>query len=186
MKFSASIAVLATLASNANAFTTSPSEAKSSVSLSAQRRDVLETAFTAGIASLFVGLAPEKAMAEPRPMYLSEPTDEFKANEAKAMEFKRAQLAQKKEFNAAIEKFLNEPNNEDAIVADLNAMQNLVKQDAGLPLGIKKDELFKIIRSKKGKGYWPTNCEIAYQSLQGEIRFQQSPNLDKEMGNPFQ
>lgn len=158
------------------------------MSLSAQRRDVLETAFASavGMASLFVGLAPQKAMAEPRPMYLAEPTDEFKANEAKAMEFKRAQLAQKKEFQAAIDKFLAAEDKEEAIVADINAMQYLVKKDNGLPLGIKKDELFKIIRSRKAKGFWPTKCEYAYQSLQGEIRFQQSPNLDKEMGNPFQ
>mmetsp|Transcript_17817 Transcript_17817/g.36690 ORF Transcript_17817/g.36690 Transcript_17817/m.36690 type:complete len:187 (+) Transcript_17817:114-674(+) len=186
MKFSANIAVLAALVSTTNAFTTSPVKNGSTTALSAERRDVLETAFAAGMASLFVGLAPEKAMAEPRPMYLAEPTDEFKANEAKAMEFKRAQLAQKKEFTTALEKFLGEENKEEAIVKDLKVLQTLVAKDSGLPLGIKKEELFKMIRSKKGKGYWPTNCEIAYQSLQGEIRFQQSPNLDKEMGNPFQ
>ena len=176
------------MSSAANAFTTLPTaETRStSVSLSANRRDVLETAFAAGAASLFVALAPEKAAAEPRPMYLSEPTDEFKANEAKAMEFKRAQLAKKKEFNEVIAKFLAEPNDEEAIIKDLNEMQGLIAKANGLPLGIKKDELFKIIRSKKGKGFWPTNCEIAYQSMQGEIRFQQSPNLDKELGNPFQ
>ena len=186
MKFSANIALLAALASTANAFTTSSVNQRSQTALSAERREVLETAFASAAGMLFVGLAPEKAMAEPRPMYLSEPTDEFKANEAKAMEFKRAQLAAKKEFQAAIEKFLAEPNNEEGIIADIKAMQQLVVKNAGLPLGIKKDELFKIIRSKKAKGFWPTNCEIAYQSLQGEIRFQQSPNLDKEMGNPFQ
>ena len=191
MKYSANFAVLVVLASSSNAFTTSPinhGSESSLVSLSAQRRDVLETAFASavGMASLFVGLAPQKAMAEPRPMYLAEPTDEFKANEAKAMEFKRAQLAQKKEFQAAIDKFLAAEDKEEAIVADINAMQYLVKKDNGLPLGIKKDELFKIIRSRKAKGFWPTKCEYAYQSLQGEIRFQQSPNLDKEMGNPFQ
>ena len=158
------------------------------LSLSAQRRDVLEAAFasTIGMASVFVTLRPDGAAAEPRPMYLSEPTEEFKANEAKAMEFKRAQLARKKEFNVVLDKFLAESNDEAAIVKDLNEMQGLVARGGGLPLGIKKDELFKVIRSKKAKGYWPTKCEIAYQSLQGEIRFQQSPNLDKEMGNPFQ
>jgi len=194
MKYPTSLALSTVLASSfANAFTTSPinhgsGTSNSGVSLAAQRRDFLETAFASatGMATLFVALPPQGAMAEPRPMYLSEPTDEFKANEAKAMEFKRAQLAAKKEFNAVIEKFLAESNNEDAIVRDLKDMQRLVAKGGGLPLGIKKDELFKIIRSKKGKGFWPTNCEIAYQSLQGEIRFQQSPNLDKEMGNPFQ
>lgn len=188
MKFSANIALLAALASTANAFTSSPVNQRSQTTsaLSAERRDVLETAFASAAGMLFVGLSPDKAMAEPRPMYLAEPTDEFKANEAKAMEFKRAQLAAKKEFQGAIDKFLAEPNNEEGIVNDLKSIQQLVVKNAGLPLGIKKDELFKIIRSKKAKGFWPTDCEIAYQSLQGEIRFQQSPNLDKEMGNPFQ
>jgi hypothetical protein len=195
MKYSVTLTILAAWASPAaNAFTTSPTkngleQSNSCVSLSAQRRDVLETAFASasGMAALFVTLAaPQQAMAEARPMYLSEPTDEFKENEAKAMVFKRAQLAQKKEFNTVLEKFLAESDNEEAIVKDLKELQGLVATAGGLPLGIKKDELFKIIRSKKGKGFWPTNCEIAYQSLQGEIRFQQSPNLDKTMGNPFQ
>lgn len=196
MKYSTSLAVLTVLASSATSgFTIFPinhglKTSHSCVSLSAQRRDVLETAFAfasaTGMASMFVALAPQEAMAEPRPMYLSEPTDEFKANEAKAMEFKRVQLSRKKEFNTVIEKFLAESNDEILIVKDLNDMQNLVAKIGGLPLGIKKDELFKIIRTKKAKGFWPTKCEIAYQSLQGEIRFQQSPNLDKEMGNPFQ
>lgn len=190
MKFSNSIAVFAVLTPSViTAFTSSriaqSTTSISSSSLSASRRDVLGNAFAsaAGMASLIV---TQEARAEPRPMYLAEPTDEFKANEAKAMEFKRAQLAIKKEFNEVIAKFLAEPNDEAAIVEDLKRLQNLVAKTGGLPLGIKKDELFKLIRSKKGKGYWPTNCEIAYQSLQGEIRFQQSPNMDKEMGNPFQ
>jgi len=184
MKYSTSLAVVAVLAAQgASAF--APSQTKSATTaLSASRRSVLESAFAAALA---IGVAlPQQASAEPRPMYLSEPTDEFKANEAKAMEFKRQQLAFKKEFVQALEQFQNEGNDEAAIVKDLNTLQGLVAKTGGLPLGIKKDELFKQIRSKKGKGFWPTNCEIAYQSLQGEIRFQQSPNLDKEMGNPFQ
>lgn len=191
MKYSARLLALTILSSAAiDAFVTVANNhcLKISTSLSAQRRDVFEAAFTSavGMASIFIALGPQEALAEPRPMYLSEPTDEFKANEAKAMEFKRAQLARKKEFNVVLDKFLAESNDEAAIVKDLNDMQGLIARAGGLPLGIKKDELFKAIRSKKAKGFWPTKCEIAYQSLQGEIRFQQSPNLDKEMGNPFQ
>jgi len=194
MKYSAKLVALTVLASSTtNAFITISNNhgLKTStccVSLSAQRRDVLEAAFASAIVmtSVIFTLSPQKALAEPRPMYLSDPTDEFKANEAKAMEFKRAQLGRKKEFNIGLDKFLAEANDEAAIVKDLNDMQGLIARGGGLPLGIKKDELFKVIRSKKAKGFWPTKCEIAYQSLQGEIRFQQSPNLDKEMGNPFQ
>lgn len=191
MKLSTSVAAFAVLTSSVAAFTPSPiiqATTSSSVSLSASRRDVFETAFASatGMASLFVALAPQEAMAEPRPTYLAEPTDEFKENEAKAMKFKREQLAIKKEFNEVLEAFLAEPNDEEAILKDIKRMQELVAKTGGLPLGIKVDQLFKKIRSKKAKGFWPTKCEIAYQSLQGEIRFQQSPNMDKEMGNPFQ
>ena len=55
----------------------------------------------------------------------------------------------------------------------------------GLPLGIKKEELVKIIRAKKAKGFWPTNVEIAYQDLNSQIAFQQSPNREKDMANPL-
>ena len=129
---------------------------------------------------------PKQAIAEARPMYLTEPTDEFKANEAKAMEFKRQQLLIKKEFTSVLDQLLSEPNNEDAMVKDLKQLKGLIAKTGGLPLGIKKDELYKIIRSKKAKGYWPTNVEIAYQSLQQEVSYQQNPNLEKDMGNPYQ
>mmetsp|Transcript_13323 Transcript_13323/g.36820 ORF Transcript_13323/g.36820 Transcript_13323/m.36820 type:complete len:189 (-) Transcript_13323:517-1083(-) len=137
-----------------------------------------------GAAAAF--LTPLAANAEPRPMYLTEPTDEFKANEAKAMEFKRQQLMVKREFAAALEKLTAEPNNAEALVDDLKMLKALVAKTGGLPLGIKKDDMVKIIRSKKAKGFWPTEVEVAYQSLIAEIAFQQSPNMDKEFGNPYQ
>lgn len=163
----------------------------SSSSLDASRRDMLD-ATSNGIISFLLAattvmVPPMAARAdEPRPMYLTEPTDEFKANEAKSMEFKRQQLLIKKEFNGLIETFLAEGNDEAKLVNDLKSMQGLIAKTGGLPLGIKKEELFKIIRSKKAKGYWPTPVEIAYQSLIAEISYQQSPNLDKETGNPYQ
>eukprot|EP00980_Cylindrotheca_fusiformis_P004526 scaffold961_cov122-Cylindrotheca_fusiformis.AAC.34 len=159
---------------------------KTTTALSAtNRRDIL---LSAGSAALLVALpqAASAASATPRPMYLTEPTDEFKANEAKAMEFKRQQLLIKKEFTAALEKFVAEDSNEEALIQDLTELKRLVIKTGGLPLGIKKDELFKTIRTKKAKGFWPTPVEIAYQSLISEISFQQSPNLDKDMGSPFQ
>lgn len=155
-----------------------------SLSATISRRDILVGAGLLGIATITA--APYSANAEARPMYLTEPTDEFKANEAKSMEFKRQQLAIKKEFSTVLEKLLAEPNDGDALENDLKTLKALVAKTGGLPLGIKKDELFKIIRSKKAKGFWPTPVEIAYQSLIQEISYQQSPNLDKEMGNPFQ
>ena len=77
------------------------------------------------------------------------------------MEFKRQQLMVKKEFQTVLERLIVEPNDADALVKDLTDLKNLVARTGGLPLGIKKDEVFKIIRSKKAKGFWPTPVEIA-------------------------
>ncbi|KAL3921252.1 MAG: hypothetical protein SGILL_002847 [Bacillariaceae sp.] len=190
MKYSLTATTLAALAlaksTRAFAPTSNHGAASTTTSLSATstRRDILGAGLVSilGVSTLNVPLAS----AEPRPMYLTEPTDEFKANEAKAMEFKRQQLAVKKEFNTALEKFLAEANDSDALENDLKQLKSLVAKTGGLPLGVKKDELFKVIRSKKAKGFWPTPVEIAYQSLIQEISYQQSPNLDKDLGNPYQ
>jgi len=95
-------------------------------------------------------------------MYLSEPTEEFKANEEKAMAFKRQQLAQKKKFEQILDQLMNEKNDEDALEADLMQLRKLVIETEGLPVGIKKDDFFKQVRTKKARGYWPTKVEIAY------------------------
>jgi len=47
-----------------------------------------------------------------RPTYLTEPTEEFKQNEAKTSAFKREQLERKKSFLAVLEKLETDPNNE--------------------------------------------------------------------------
>lgn len=77
------------------------------------------------------------------------------------MAFKREQLALKKEFVAALETLLNEVDDEEKLEADLRVLQGLTAKGGGLPLGIKKEDLYKQIRSKKAKGFWPTNVEIA-------------------------
>jgi hypothetical protein len=128
-------------------------------SLDASRRQMLEGLLLAAAGA--TALSPLAANAESRPMYLTDPTEEFKANEAKAMEFKRVQLAQKKKFLDAIDRLLGEKEDETALEGDVRALQALVIETQGLPVGIKKDDLYKQIRSKKAKGYWPTKVEIA-------------------------
>ena len=78
------------------------------------------------------------------------------------MAFKRAQLAQKKKFLDVLEKLTNEKDDEEALEADLVALRKLVIETEGLPTGIKKEDFYKQIRTKKAKGYWPTKVEIAY------------------------
>ena len=155
-----SLLSLALFASAANAFApvTTTTTTSTTQLQATSRRELLEQAVGFSFAALIA--SPAAALADARPMYLTEPTDEFKANEAKAMEFKRLQLAQKKKFLEALDKLLNEKDDEAALEADLNALRGLIVETTGLPLGIKKDDLYKQIRSKKAKGYWPTKAEI--------------------------
>jgi len=79
----------------------------------------------------------------------------------------------------------SESNTEEELVRDLSELKELVIQTGGLPLGIKKEDMYKVIRGKKAKGNWPTNVEIAYQKLKSEIAYQQSPNTEKDLENPL-
>lgn len=94
-------------------------------------------------------------------MYLTDPTEEFKENEAKSAEFKRQQIMAKKEFSAALDKLSSEANDTDALVKDVKDIQALVAKTGGMPLGIKKEDMYKLIRAKKAKGFWPTPVEVA-------------------------
>lgn len=152
------------LASATNAFIlTSNTESTTCLAATSSRREALQKAaglVAAGGGAAFV-LGLEVAKAEPRPMYLTEPTAEFKANEQKAAEFKREQLTQKKKFNELLDKLTNEPDDADALENDLINLRRLVVETRGLPAGIKKEDMYKIIRTKKAGGFWPTKVEIA-------------------------
>ncbi|KAI2505629.1 hypothetical protein MHU86_8777 [Fragilaria crotonensis] len=113
------------------------------------RREWVQTALVGIVAFP----AAQQASAAPREVWLTEPTEEFKANEAKAMDFKRSQLAIKADFNKVLERFTTDSKTEEQLVADLADLRLLVKKTGGLPLGVKKDELVKIIRRKKASGF---------------------------------
>lgn len=119
-----------------------------------------------------------------RPTYLTEPTEEFKRNEAKATQFKQAQIQRKKAFLALLDKLDSDPNDQELLAKDLDEMRRSIREAGGLPLGITKEELVKRIRRRKAKRYWPVQVEIAYQDLLEEIRQQQSPN-GKDEDNPL-
>mmetsp|Transcript_4299 Transcript_4299/g.6375 ORF Transcript_4299/g.6375 Transcript_4299/m.6375 type:complete len:182 (-) Transcript_4299:73-618(-) len=181
MKLSLSI-VAATCLASAGAFTAPilQSATRHSSSLEAvTRKD-----FVAGALGTLI-MTPLVASADSRPTYLTEPTDEFKANEEKAMEFKRKQLIIKKKFTDVIERFMTVSKSEKALVEDLNELQDLVIQTGGMPLGIKKEDIYKQFRKKKAAGYFTVKVEIAYQALIREISYQQSPNTEKDEANPL-
>jgi len=136
-------------------------------------------------AAAVVCTAQEAGAASYSQTYLTEPTEEFKANEERAMAFKREQLKQKQAFNTVLTRLVTESKTEDQLVADLKELKFLTIKSGGLPTGLKKDDLVKQVRSKKAKGFWPTPVEYEYQALIREIAFQQSPNTDKDEANPL-
>ena len=77
------------------------------------------------------------------------------------MEFRKRQLVLKGEFVKVLARLTQESSTEDELVGDLQELRRLVTETGGLPLGIKKEDMYKVIRSKKAKGFWPTNVEIA-------------------------
>ncbi|GKY94785.1 hypothetical protein MPSEU_000443600 [Mayamaea pseudoterrestris] len=128
--------------------------------------------------------APQSYSPSGRPTYLTEPTTEFKNNEARASEFKRKQIKIKQEFAALLDKLDTDPNDQDLLARDLDALRTSVRVNNGLPLGITKEELVKRVRRRKAKRFWPVQVEIAYQDLLQELRLQQSPNY-KDEENPL-
>ena len=115
-----------------------------------------------------------------RPTFLKDPTEEFRQNEEKAAAFKREQLKAKREFQAALDKLQTDPNDGALLAKDLDEVRYLVKKNLGLPEGITKDDVVKQVRRRKGKKFWPTEVEIAYQDLLYEILKKQSPNTDRD------
>lgn len=118
-----------------------------------------------------------------RPTFLTDPTEEFKQNEQKAADFKRAQLKAKNEFQTALDKLQTDPNDGERLAKDLDEIRYLVQKNAGLPEGISKKEVITQVRRRKAKKFWPTEVEIAYQDLLLEIQKMQSPNTDRDTGD---
>jgi len=147
------------------------------------RRQSIATLVTSTIA-FATAVSPSEAR-EALPEYLSEPTEEFKASERQRDEFRRKQLVLKKQFNDSFARLTFDSKTEDELKKDLEDLKQLVIDTGGLPAGVKKEEMVKIIRAKKAKGFWPTSVEYAYQALIRELAYQQSPNKDKDVSNPL-
>ena len=125
-------------------------------STQSSRRTML-TSTVATVAALTHVVAPANAIDT----YLTEPTEEFKESERQRMEFRKKQLVLKGEFVKVLVRLTGESSTEEELVKDLTELRNLVVATGGLPLGIKKEDMYKVIRGKKAKGFWPTNVEIA-------------------------
>ncbi len=191
MKLSIISTTVAAILGSTQAFSTSlpkacttPATTQLFMSSSETNRRQVISKLISGI-TLTVAATPAFARREPLPEYLTEPTDEFKESERQRDEFRRKQLAIKRKFNTVLDRLTFESKTEEELVNDLKELRYLVIETEGLPLGIKKEEMIKIIRAKKAKGFWPTNVEIAYQKLTSEIAYQQSPNREKDIANPL-
>jgi hypothetical protein len=141
------------------------------------RRALLQSAFVAS--ALLSGATGVSAASYE---YLEEPTEAFKENERKAMEFRKEQLAIKTKFKRVLDRLTNDSKSEQDIVDCLEDLKVLVQATGGLPVGLKKDEVIKSIRAKKKiTTDWSTPMEISYKSLIREIEYQQSPNSGGSM-----
>eukprot|EP00956_Cyclotella_meneghiniana_P026348 scaffold56688_cov69-Cyclotella_meneghiniana.AAC.7 len=177
--FIAVAAVDPTAAFTSNTARVSLTASSTSLQAEATRRTMLSNSLT-GLLTL---AAPINAMA--LETYLTEPTDEFKESERQRMEFRKKQLAKKSEFVKVLAHLTTEASTPDELEADLKSLRLLVLETGGLPLGIKKEDMYKVIRGRKAKGPWPTDVEIAYQKLKAEVAYQQSPNTEKDLENPL-
>jgi hypothetical protein len=132
--------IVAGLVGSASAFSAEPVD----------RRNILQSLSSAGAAGAAVALGnlmgADPANAAYSQTYLTEPTDEFKANEEKAMAFKRAQLQQKKAMQDVLTRLTTVSNSEEELVNDLKELRYLVIKGGGMPSGIKKDDLVKQVR----------------------------------------
>ena len=181
MKWTLLLAALPAIEAFVPAATTHQTHAQSTTALNAvsTRRSAL-----ANIAA-FAPIVAATASANAIETYLTEPTEEFKESERQRMEFRKKQLELKGEFVKVLARLTTESTTEAQLIEDLQDLKTLVIITGGLPLGIKKDEMYKVIRSKKAKGFWPTDVEIAYQKLKSEVGYQQSPNTEKDLENPL-
>ncbi len=126
----------------------------------ASRRDMLATTLATLATSTIAVLSPTSP-ALAIETYLTEPTEEFKESERQRLEFRKKQLSLKADFVKVLARLTTESSTEEQLENDLKELKALVIQTGGLPLGIKKEDMYKIIRTKKAKGFWPTNVEIA-------------------------
>jgi hypothetical protein len=129
------------------------------------RRAAFGSIGTSAVAAVIVAssssLLPLPPPASAIDTYLTEPTEEFKESERQRIEFRKKQLTLKADFVKVLARLTGESTTEEELVGDLKELKNLVIQTGGLPLGIKKEDMYKVIRSKKAKGFWPTDVEIA-------------------------
>lgn len=133
----------------------------SSSSTTSSRRDMLATTLTTLTTSTIMAVVSPVSSAMAIDTYLTEPTEEFKESERQRLEFRKKQLSLKADFVRVLARLTTESSTEEQLVTDLKELKGLVVQTGGLPLGIKKEDMYKIIRTKKAKGFWPTDVEIA-------------------------
>lgn len=134
-------------------------QSETALSMSSSSDTTRRTMFTTSLATLTTLSTP--LIASAFETYLTEPTDEFKESEKQRMEFRKAQLELKGEFVKVLARLTTESKTEEELVNDLKELRALVVRTGGLPQGIKKEDMYKVVRGKKAKGFWPTDVEIA-------------------------
>jgi len=115
--------------------------------------------------------------------YLSEPTEEFKKEEAERAAFRKRQVEYKKKWDGAFAEFQAAPN-DAALAATLSSLAKLVQVNGGLPYGLRLTDMITLCRRVKAKaiqaGGWDTPVELEYMTLVRTVKRAQNPNLSVE------
>eukprot|EP01031_Cornospumella_fuschlensis_P039061 gene39061-47522_t len=114
--------------------------------------------------------------------YLTDPTEEFKEQEARSKAFDAAKSKVRQQWDSIMSRFEGTENPEELAKA-LRDMKKFISDTNDIPVGVSKRSLVKTCRSKKfispksrkTKTFWTTQVEIEYQGLIQEFNRKLNP-----------
>eukprot|EP01031_Cornospumella_fuschlensis_P042395 gene42395-51781_t len=128
------------------------------------------------------GLSLSSHAANAGLQYLTDPTEEFKEQEARSKAFDAAKNKVRQQWDAIMSRFEGTENPEELAKA-LRDMKKFISDTNDIPVGVSKRSLVKNCRSKKfispksrkTKPFWTTQVEIEYQGLIQEFNRKLNP-----------
>ena len=122
-------------------------------------------------------------LPEEQRAYLTEPTEEFKKEEAEVAAFRKRQAEYRKKWDGVFASFQEAPD-DPALAGALSSLAKLVQINGGLPYGLRLTDMITLCRRVKSKaidrGGWDTPVELEYMTLVRTVKRAQNPNLSTE------
>lgn len=134
---------------------------------------ILSSLLATSVAISVVGVHPLGVNAK-ETAFLKEPTDEFKADEARTRALRDREKKVKADFDVLLQKFIDAPEtNPEETENNIRNMIKFIRPLDGVPTGLKKKDIVLPFRAKKFsnekrkeiKSTWTKECEIAYVEL---------------------